>query len=145
MSNRSEEGDEGFTFRGMPKGIKCPKGTEITTEEECTEAFEYAEQLGIVLGRRKHLVSGSWSHVPSHCSYQAGGDKAFHFNARNTSKVRNFENGMYQMICKTGNVGNAYYDFILLVLIERVRIYNSSNICRISRILILNMLLYCRQ
>ena len=120
MSNCSEEEDEGFTFRGMPKGIKCPKGTEITTEEECTEAFEYAEQLGIVLGRRKHLVSGSWSHVPSHCSYQAGGDKAFHFNARNTSNVRHFENGMYQMICKTGNVGNAYYDFILLVLIERV-------------------------
>ena len=125
MSNRSEEGDEGFTFRGMPKGIKCPKGTEITTEEECTEAFEYAEQLGIVLGRRKHLVSGSWSHVPSHCSHQAGGDKAFHFNRRKTSNVKLLKRKMYQMICKTGNAGNAHYTFILLVFIEEVRIYNS--------------------
>ena len=122
MSNRSEyeDEDEELPYREMSKGIKCPKGTEITTEKECMEALNYAEQLGIDLGRRKHLVSGSWIHVPSHCSHQAGGDKAFHFNARNTSNVRHFENGMYQMICKTGNTGNVHYTFMLLVLIEKV-------------------------
>ena len=117
FSNRSE--NEGLPFVKMGKGIECKEGTEITTKYECEKALDYAEELGIDLGGRKHLVSGSWSYVPSHCSYQAGGDKAFHFNARNTSNVRHFENGMYQMICKTGNTGNVHYTFMLLVLIEK--------------------------
>ena len=127
MSNRSEyeDEDEELPYREMSKGIKCPKGTEITTEKECMEALNYAEKLGIDLGRRKHLVSGSWIHVPSHCSHQAGGDKAFHFNRRKTSNVKLLKRKMYQMICKTGNAGNAHYTFILLVFIEEVRIYNS--------------------
>ena len=118
MSNRSDDEEnenEELPFMEMDPGIDCPEGTQITEEEDCKDALDYAEELGIDLGRRKHLVSGSWSHVPSHCSYQAGGDKAFHFNRRKTSNVKLLKRKMYQMICKTGNAGNAHYTFILLV------------------------------
>ena len=126
MSNRSDDEEnenEELPFMEMDEKIDCPEGTHITNKTECEEALNYAKELGIVLGRRKHLVSGSWSHVPSHCSYQAGGDQAFHFNRRKTSNVKLLKRKMYQMICKTGNAGNAHYTFILLVFIEEVRIY----------------------
>ena len=81
----------------------CKSGLEIKTEEECRDALGYAEDLGIKLGAREYLKTGSWGHVPYQCSYQAGGDQAFHFNREETSNVYSFCSGFYKMICKQGN------------------------------------------
>ena len=83
----------------MKKGELCPSGAEITEVDDCRDAVGYAAALGITLGNRKTLVGpGKWGHVPSGCSYQAGGDQAFHFNKKDSS------NGLdnYRMICKEG-------------------------------------------
>ena len=81
----------------------CPPGTEITTDDGCDDALKWASQLGIFLQCRKQLLRGSWSWVPHQCSYQAGGDQAFHFNNKETSNVPEFVNGNYKMICKRGS------------------------------------------
>ena len=80
----------------------CPAGTEITTEESCRDALGYAHDLGITLQSRKDLVSGSWSWVPFQCSFQAGGDQAFHFNTMQTTAASDFVNGIYHMVCHKG-------------------------------------------
>ena len=80
----------------------CPAGTEITTEELCRDALGYAHDLGITLQSRKNLIRGSWSWVPFQCSFQGGGDQAFHFNAMQTANARDFVNGKFQMVCKKG-------------------------------------------
>ena len=81
----------------------CPSGSAITTQEECESALHLAEDFGITLAGRTSLISGSWSNVPSGCSYQAGGDNAFHFNSRTgITTVANFNSGFYGMICKKG-------------------------------------------
>ena len=87
----------------MEKGVLCPSGSEITTEDECRSALSYASSIGITLQLRKDLKTSSWSHVPYQCSYQAGGDQAFHFNHQETSNVDNFLDGYYKMICKKGS------------------------------------------
>ena len=89
-------------FVKMEQGETCPSGTEVTTKEECDDALKLASQLGIQLKSRKTLVVGGWSFVPSQCSYQAGGDNAFHFNKVNTENVPWFLNGMFKLICKKG-------------------------------------------
>ena len=90
-------------FVKMEQGKTCPSGTEVTTKEECDDALKLASQLGIQLKSRKTLVVGGWSFVPSQCSYQAGGDNAFHFNTVKTENVPHLVNGMYKLICKKGN------------------------------------------
>ena len=98
----SKQFSEKSKFVMMRKTESCPTGKEITTEEECKNALAEVYLLGISLGSRKNLVSGSWNHVPYQCSYQANGDKAFHFNQKEVSDVKEFKNGMYKMICRKG-------------------------------------------
>ena len=86
----------------MEKVESCPTGKEITTEEECKNAMKEVYLLGITLGSRKNLVVGSWNHVPYQCSFQSNGDQAFHFNQKEVSDVKEFQNGMYKMICRKG-------------------------------------------
>ena len=86
----------------MGQAELCPSGSEITSTDECNRALEFASELGITLGNRKNLISGSWGHVPYQCSYQAGGDQAFTFNRRETNNVASFVNGGYRMICNNG-------------------------------------------
>ena len=86
----------------MGKAEQCPDGTEITTEEECNGALQLANELGISIRKRHQLQTGSWHWTPHQCSYQHGGDQAFHFNSRQTNGVDQFLNGNYHMICKNG-------------------------------------------
>ena len=87
----------------MDKDELCPPGSEITEAKDCTHALGFAEALSITLEARNTLVSGSWDHVPSGCSYQAVGDQAFHFNENNGNN-----DGTYYMICKQGKTGNIF-------------------------------------
>ena len=86
----------------MDKASLCYPGKEITTEDECKDALENTYLLGITLQSRTSLINGSWDHVPYQCSYQAGGDQAFHFNRKETSNVNKFLNGMFMMVCYKG-------------------------------------------
>ncbi len=88
----------------MNGGELCPAGTELSTQGGCDASLKWAAELGITLQDRKQLVSGSWSHVPHQCSYQAGGDQAFHFNKKQTDNVPQFVSGNYKMICKKRNI-----------------------------------------
>ena len=97
----------GPLFMKMNKGDICPPGAEIETPDECNEALQLAAVLDITLNARKHLVSGAYSDqlgVPHQCSYQAGGDQAFHFNNLLTVDNPGFVNGGYHMICKNGRL-----------------------------------------
>ena len=85
----------------MDKDEQCPSGSDITEAEDCRDALGFATALGITLEARNTLVSGSWDHVPSGCSYVAAGDQAFHFNERNN---RNGD-GRFYRICKQGKSG----------------------------------------
>ena len=87
----------------MEKAELCHSGAEITTEDECRSALKYASSIGITLQERKNLKTGSWDHVPYQCSYQAGGDQAFHFNHKEPSNGDQFLDGFYKMICKQGS------------------------------------------
>ena len=89
-------------FMKMGKAVICPAGTEITTKEECESALQKATELGITLQDRTTVRVGSWDSHPPQCSYFYAGDQAFHFNKRLTTDARNFLNGNYRMICKTG-------------------------------------------
>ena len=93
----------------MNKGERCPTGAEIQTPDECNKALGFATVLNITLRTRKYLISGSFedrgsSGVPYQCSYQAGGDQAFHFNNLLTVNNPGFVNGVYFMICKGGKL-----------------------------------------
>ena len=100
----------------MGTNIPCPIGMEIDNSEECEDARLWAYDLGISLysSRSSSVYEGSWTSVPSHCSYQSGsvpnaGDLAFHFNTKDTNDVANFESGGYKMNCRKGtncNVGS---------------------------------------
>ena len=83
---------------------------EIMTEEECKNALKEVYLIGITLGSRKNLVSGSWNHVPYQCSYKSIGDQAFHFNRKEVNDAKNFIDGMYKMICRRGKyVTRSFY------------------------------------
>ena len=84
----------------MKQGELCPSGAEITTSNECKHALEYAPLLGITHNSRKWNGPGNWGHVPFQCSYQAGGDQAFHYNQKDAGNVPQFQSGFYKMICK---------------------------------------------
>ena len=93
----------------MGTNIPCPIGMEIDNYEECEDARLWAYDLGINLysSRSSSVYGGSWTYVPSQCSYQSGsvssdGDLTFHFNTRDIDDVANFESGFYKMICRKG-------------------------------------------
>ena len=81
----------------------CPPGTEITTIDECKDAFKFASDMDI---SGKGFLSGSWSWVPYQCSYQSTDERQrFHFNSEKTSNdIDEFINGAYKMICKNGKL-----------------------------------------
>ena len=96
----------------MGKAKSCPKGTEITTAEECSEALKYASDLGIVFPPFSwtKVTVGSWAALPYQCSYRAGGDNTFFFNRKYVKDPKLFLSGMNRMICTNGNY--AIYSFI---------------------------------
>ena len=79
----------------------CAEGMD-TNEVDCRDALSYALSMGITLGTRDKLITGSWDHVPSGCSYEAGKDGAFHFNRKTVSNAVNFMDGTFKMICRQG-------------------------------------------
>ena len=89
----------------MDKGETCPVGTEIKTEKQCSEALNFASDLGIEISSEAstRVTVGSWGFLPYQCSYRAGGDQTFFFNHRKTTNAKLFVNGMHNMICKNGN------------------------------------------
>ena len=89
----------------MDKGETCPVGTEIKTEKECSEALNFASDLGIEISSEAltKVTVGSWGFLPYQCSYRAGGDQTFFFNHRKTTNAKLFVNGMHNVICKNGN------------------------------------------
>ena len=88
----------------MATGVHCPIGMDIDTDVECEDALLWAFDLGINLysTRSSSVVSGSWGSVPYKCSYQSGGDLAYHFNSRDTGEPTAFLSGNYKMICRKG-------------------------------------------
>ena len=88
----------------MGKGKSCPKGTEIRTEEECSDALKYASDLEIVFPPFSwtKVTVGSWAALPYQCSYRAGGDNTFFFNKKYVKNPKLFLSGMNRMICTNG-------------------------------------------
>jgi len=89
----------------------CAWDKEINSEAECRDALRFALAMGITLGDRDQLITGSWDHVPMGCSYQANGDGAFHFNLKDESELEmeeledtpsGFQDGTFKMICRRG-------------------------------------------
>ena len=91
-------------YTKMDRSKPCPKGTEITTEKECSEALKYASDLGITFPPFSwtKVSVGSWSTLPYQCSYRAGSDNVFFFNKKKVKNAKLFLSGMHKMICKTG-------------------------------------------
>ena len=93
-------------FMKMGEAELCPAGKEITTQDECESALQKATELGITLtgitADRKTLRVGSWGSHPPGCSYFYASNQRFHFNKKETIDARNFLNGRYRLICKTG-------------------------------------------
>jgi len=76
-----------------PQGSNtCSTGS--ISEEECLEAVVELLPARQRQGRR-HLVAGSWGHVPVGCSVQSGGDWAAHFNRRHDGS----NSGAYSPVC----------------------------------------------
>ena len=90
----------------MGKAEHCPAGTEIKTEKECSEALNFASDLGITIetSSSKRVTVGSWGFLPYQCSFRAGGDQNFFFNNRKSDSPKLFLNGMHKMICKNGKI-----------------------------------------
>ena len=80
---------------------KCPAGTEITTEERCKEADDWALAMGF--SPTRPVQSGRWNGVPRQCSSQAGGDKAIHYNTFDATDNHRFTSGEFVMICEKGS------------------------------------------
>merc|ERR1719329_1870557 len=68
--------------------------TETVAEAACLRAVQVLLPAGRTQGRR-HLVAGSWHHVPPGCSIQSGGDWAAHYNRRRTG----LNDGGYTPVC----------------------------------------------
>jgi len=73
----------------------CHEGDGSAEEEEvpvtqptCLASVQALLGDALNCGRCGGLVAGSWSHVPTGCSYQSGGDNAAHWNSR-TSGTNN--------------------------------------------------------
>ena len=117
----------------MGQAEVCPSGAEITTRDECDSALQHAAELGITNMGRTSLVAGSWGHVPYQCSYQHGGDQAFHFNSNQTNNVDDFLNGEYHMICKNGkyilNLNFIIVNRILLKVLDIRFLYVDLILC----------------
>jgi len=68
--------------------------TQSVSEAECREWSQVLLPEGQAQGRR-HLVAGSWGHVPPGCSVQSGGDWAAHYNRRGSGN----NHGGYTPVC----------------------------------------------
>ena len=90
----------------MGKAEHCPAGTEIKTEKECSEALNFASDLGITVetSSSKRVTVGSWGFLPYQCSFRAGGDQNIFFNNRKSDSPKLFLSGMHKMICKNGKI-----------------------------------------
>ena len=105
----------------MGHGYECPPENEITTAEECTDALKWHLELGLNVVKRTALQEGSWDYVPYGCSYQAGGDSAFHWNKmyQNRLDVPSFINGNYKMICRKGTIMSIHIGYCqILEIVE---------------------------
>ena len=78
----------------------CPEGTEITTIERCTDADDWATELGLV--PRRHVTVGKWNAVPYQCSTQVDGDDTIHFSTNSETNNKRFVSGEFVMICEKG-------------------------------------------
>jgi len=98
--------DDPYTTYGQAK--PCISGMEISNEGECRDAVRYALSMNITLGERKSLrgilektlITGSWDHIPSGCSYDASGNGTLYFNQKEVTNAAGFMDGTYKMICK---------------------------------------------
>ena len=90
----------------MNIGELCPAGTEITTEKECSEALNFALDLGITMetSTTKNVTVSSWAFLPYQCSYRSGGDQTFFFSSRKSDCSRLLSSGMHRMICRNGKI-----------------------------------------
>ena len=94
------------------KEEQCAPGMDIASEAECRDANQQIIIREILSGiitqenrrtpEREGLLTGSWNHVPSGCSYQAIGDGALHFNRKPVSDAVNFVDGTFKMVCRQG-------------------------------------------
>ena len=87
---------------------------EIASKAECGDAtiqITIREILSGIITKenlrtpdRQKLLTGSWKHVPSGCSYQAIGDGAIHFNQdpHEALDAAGFADGTFKMICRQG-------------------------------------------
>ena len=82
----------------------CPSGAEITLEEDCKAAIDYADELGITDTKRK-LVVHAVDNIPSGCSYKVAGNKQFHFNYMDGID----DSKSYRMVCKQGKATSKAY------------------------------------
>ena len=83
----------------------CPTGAEITLEEDCKAAIDYADELGIPLTKRTLVVQAD-DNIPSGCSYKVTGNKQFHFNYMDGI----YDSKSYRMVCKQGKtIGKVYF------------------------------------
>ena len=78
----------------------CPEGTEITTMERCTDADDWATDLG--LNPKRDVFLGRWNGVPFQCSAQVGGDDTIHFSTYSETSNSRFVSGEFVMICEKG-------------------------------------------
>ena len=90
----------------MNIGELCPAKTEIKTEKECSEALNFALDLGITMdtSTTKNVTVGSWGFLPNQCSYRAGGDQTFSFSSRKPDSPKLFLSGKHRMACRNGKI-----------------------------------------
>ena len=90
----------------MNIGELCPPGTEITTEKECSEALNFALDLGITMetSTTKNVTVSSWGFLPYQCSYRSGGDQTFFFSSRKSDGSKRLLSGTHRMICRNGKI-----------------------------------------
>ena len=92
----------------------CPAGNEITTEDRCREADDWATALNI--HPRRLPVEGTWQGVPFQCSVQVGGDNAIHFNEKRDTDNSRLTTGEFVRICEIGITSLLYLFTCLLPL-----------------------------
>jgi hypothetical protein len=72
----------------------CTSGTNPNERECLAASHAIAAEKNQTVGRN-YLIAGSWSHVPTGCSTQSGGDWTAHYNRR----PEGLKNGAYGMVC----------------------------------------------
>ena len=106
----------------MDKGEICTVGTEIKTEKECSEALNFASDLGIEISSEAltKVTVGSWGFLPYQCSYRAGGAQTFFLNHRKTTNAKLFVNGMHNVFAKMVISFTFLFYIIHILIIEHL-------------------------